>query len=255
MVVCARTGLSAPTTGHADGLCWQLLKQLAYIDDCEDQYTFTLRRHSDTDFGPLGASSMGDWFLNGWTSQSSGSAEVVAWYAELAAGFGWIAVPRASPDVWKRLIDAATVPGGLDGWLAERLIADLPERPWSSVDASTATPRSTTAVGSSSTRRKSDRRGTTAGRRCEASGFLAPAGCSTGPSSRARAPSCSHQRTTRRESARPAWSKRHDLLMAGVPVSGRGGRRFARRHRARGGGTSTPRYRPAPSLRSRQARR
>ncbi|MCL3860649.1 hypothetical protein [Actinotalea sp. K2] len=127
MGVCARTGLYTPTTGHAEGLCWQLLKQLAYIDDCEDQYTVALRRHSDADFGPLGASSMGDWFLDGWRPTRSGAAEVVAWYAELAAGFGWIAVPRASPDEWKQLLDAATAPGGLDGWLAEPLIAELPE--------------------------------------------------------------------------------------------------------------------------------
>ena len=121
-----RTGMYASTTGHADALCWQVLKHLAYIDDCEESYTVTLRRHLEADFGALGPVVMGDWFFDGWRPKHSGPAEVVAWYAELAAGFGWTAAPRASAEEWEQLLEAATAPAGLDGWTAERLVADLP---------------------------------------------------------------------------------------------------------------------------------
>lgn len=124
--VCVRTGMYASTTGHADGLCWQVLKQLAYIDDCEESYAVKLHSHMEADFGALGPAAMGDWFLDGWRPKLSGPAEVVAWYAELAAGFRWTAVPRVSAEEWEQLLGAATAPGGLDGWTAERLVADLP---------------------------------------------------------------------------------------------------------------------------------
>jgi hypothetical protein len=123
-----------PDARAAEVFCRELLGVLAYVDDCEQAYAREMDRRRRDDFGSTGAESMYWWFARGevqveghdLTVRSTGAAEVAAWYAELAALFGWVDVPRLSTHDLAIVVTALSDPDGIDTWTRGRLVAELP---------------------------------------------------------------------------------------------------------------------------------
>ncbi|MCC2322280.1 hypothetical protein [Cellulomonas xiejunii] len=132
--VCHRTGMYVPDARAAEVSCRELLEVLAYVDDCEQAYAREMSRRRRDDFGSTGAESMLWWFASGdvqveghdLTVRSTGNAEVAAWYAELAALFGWLDVPRLSAHDLASVVTALCDPDRIDAWTRGRLVAELP---------------------------------------------------------------------------------------------------------------------------------
>lgn len=131
--MCARTGMYVVGADAADTFCREILEVLAYVDDCEQQYTQELVRRRRDDFGASGAASMRSWFTHGVVqieghdpAQFTGAGEVAAWYAEPAARFGWLDVPRLSAHDLAAVVTAISDPDGIDHWTRGRLLAELP---------------------------------------------------------------------------------------------------------------------------------
>ncbi|MBB2923224.1 hypothetical protein [Cellulomonas cellasea] len=132
--MCHRTGMYVPDARAAEVFCYEHFEVLSYIDDCEQAYEQEMTRRRRDDFGPMGAESMLRWFAPGEvrvdghdrTVRSTGNAEVAAWYAELAALFGWLDVPRLSADDLAAVVSALSDPDGIDTWTRGRLVTELP---------------------------------------------------------------------------------------------------------------------------------
>lgn len=131
--MCARTGMYVIGADAADTFCREIFEVLAYVDDCEQQYTQELVRCRRDDFGPTSAARMGSWFTPGVVqiegydlARYTGAGEVAAWYAELAARFGWLDVPRLSATDLAAVVTALSDPDGIDTWTRGRLLAELP---------------------------------------------------------------------------------------------------------------------------------
>lgn len=132
--MCHRTGMYVPDAGAAEAFCRELLEVLTYVDDCEQEYARELVRRRRDDFGSTGPDSMGRWFARGVVQveghdlavRSTGAREVAAWYAELAALFGWLDVPRLSAHDLSTVVTALSDPDGIDTWTRGRLVAELP---------------------------------------------------------------------------------------------------------------------------------
>lgn len=133
-LMCRRTSMYVPDARAAEVFCRELLEVLAYVDNCEQEYTQALARRRNDDFGSVGAESMGGWFMDGMVQVeghdvavlATGGAEVAAWYAELAALFGWLDLPRLSTDDLGSVVAALSDPDGIDTWTRGRLVAELP---------------------------------------------------------------------------------------------------------------------------------
>ena len=132
--MCHRTGMYVPDARAAEAFCRELLQVLAYVDDCEEAYDRETTRRRRDDFVSTGAESMLSWFAHGEvqveghdrTVRSTGNAEAAAWYAELAALFGWLDVPRLSAHDLAVVVTALSDPDGIDTWTRGRAVTELP---------------------------------------------------------------------------------------------------------------------------------